>query len=81
MLSIFHYFSAKERLKEAQKTVYMMGGEEDCQELILAQRDIIKLEMDYYKEEMVNLLKQSGLCLVFMTISIPIYYFFFFKLT
>lgn len=51
MLSIIHYISAGRRLKEAQKTVYMMGGEEECQPMLLAQRDMIALEREYYKDE------------------------------
>lgn len=50
MLSIFHYWSAKDRLKEANKTVHMMGGEVECPPMLLAQRDMIELEMQYYKE-------------------------------
>jgi len=54
MLSIFHYWSAKDRLKEANKTVLMMGGPDECTPMILAQREMIQLEMEYYKEEAVN---------------------------
>jgi len=50
MLSIFHYWSAKERLAEHEKTIMMLGGESECQPMILAQRDMIELEMQYYKE-------------------------------
>ena len=51
MISILHYMSAKRRLKEANKTVYMMGGEVECPPMLLAQRDIIQLEAEYYAEE------------------------------
>jgi len=50
MLSIFHYWSAKERLAEHEKTIMMLGGESECQPMILAQKDMIELEMQYYKE-------------------------------
>jgi len=51
MISIIHYISAGRRLEEANKTIYMMGGEDECQPMLLAQRDMIELERDYYKEE------------------------------
>ena len=51
MISIIHYISAGRRLEEANKTIYMMGGEDECQPMLLAQRDMIELEKDYYKEE------------------------------
>lgn len=56
MISIIHYISAKRRLQESNKTVMMMGGEEECQPMLLAQRDMIALEVEYYHEEMVKLI-------------------------
>ena len=55
MISYIHYISAKRRLKEAEKTVYMMGGEGESSQMICAQRDMIKLEMEYYGEESTKL--------------------------
>lgn len=52
MMSVIHYISAKRRLKESNKTVMMMGGEVECPPMLLAQRDMIQLEMEYYREEM-----------------------------
>ena len=67
MISIIHYISAGRRLEEANKTIYMMGGEDECQPMLLAQRDIIELERDYYKEEALKLI--AVLCgIVFMAI-------------
>jgi hypothetical protein len=34
----------------------MMGGEDECPPMLLAQRDMIALETEYYHEEMENLL-------------------------
>ena len=51
MMCFIDYISAKRRLKEADKTIYMMGGRAECQDMILAQRDMIELEMDYYELE------------------------------
>ncbi len=33
----------------------MMGGREECDAMILAQNEMIKLERDYYKEESIKL--------------------------
>jgi hypothetical protein len=67
MISIIHYISACRRLKESEKTVMMLGGEIECQEMILAQRDMIKLEKEYYHDEVMKLV---GLFLIFVPISI-----------
>lgn len=56
MFSIIHYISAKRRLHESNKTVMMMGGEDECPPMLLAQRDMIQLETEYYLEEMENFL-------------------------
>jgi len=79
MLSIFHYWSAKERLAEHEKTIMMLGGESECQPMILAQRDMVELEMKYYKEEMQDLLWQTGLFFAFTMIVLSTYYIFFIK--
>jgi len=55
MLSLIHFISATRRLKETEKTVLMLGGETEAPPMVLAQRDIIKLEVDYYKKESVRL--------------------------
>ena len=67
MMSIIHYISAIRRLKESEKTVMMLGGERECQEMILAQRDYIKMEIEYYHDEVMKLV---GLFLIFVPISI-----------
>jgi len=79
MLSIFHYWSAKERLAEHEKTIMMLGGESECQPMILAQRDMVELEMKYYKEEMQDLLWQTGMFFAFSMIVLSTYYIFFIK--
>jgi hypothetical protein len=55
MISLIHYISATRRLKESEKTVIMMGGEEECPEMLRAQRDMIQLEKEYYLEEVMKL--------------------------
>jgi len=55
MLSFIHYVSALRRLKESEKTVYMLGGEREAPPMILAQRDMIKNEVEYYYDESIRL--------------------------
>lgn len=56
MISIIHYISASRRLTESEKTVYMLGGEREAPAMIRAQRDMIKLEKDYYENRVYNLM-------------------------
>ena len=56
MISIFHYFDSKKRLAESIKTIGMMGGEDECQPMLLGQRDFLELEVQYHKESMQRLL-------------------------
>ena len=55
MISFIHYISALRRLKESEKTVYMLGGTREAPPMILAQRDMIKHEVDYYQDESIKL--------------------------
>ena len=55
MMSFIHYISAKRRLKEAEKTIHMMGGEIESSQMLCAQRDMIRLEVEYYAEESIKL--------------------------
>lgn len=55
MISIVHYISACRRLKESDKTIMMMGGESECNEMLLGQNEMIKLEKQYYHDEMIKL--------------------------
>ena len=67
------YISAKRRLKEADKTIYMMGGRDECQDMILAQRDMIELEMDYYKLECQDFLFKGTLFSILAIVSFIVY--------
>ncbi len=55
MMSIIHYISSIRRLKESQKTVAMMRTNEYTDEgipdMVLAQRDFIKKEKEYFELE------------------------------
>jgi len=53
MISIIHYISAKRRLEEADKTFAMLDG--DVSPMMRAQRDMIKFEMEYYREKVEKL--------------------------
>jgi hypothetical protein len=55
MISFIHYVSALRRLKESEKTVHMLGGEREAPPMILAQRDMIKNEVEYYQDESLKL--------------------------
>lgn len=70
MISIIHYISASRRLTESEKTVYMLGGEREAPPMIRAQRDIIKLEKDYYEDRAINFLY---LCIMASAIIAVIY--------
>lgn len=70
MISIIHYVSACRRLKESDKTIMMLGGAEECQEMIVAQNDMIRLEKEYYHEEMV---KFGFICLILAMVCVILY--------
>ena len=70
MISIIHYVSACRRLKESDKTVMMLGGPAECQEMIVAQNDMIRLEKEYYHEEMV---KFGCICLILAMLCVILY--------
>jgi hypothetical protein len=50
MIPHYYLYEAKQRLVNAKKTIEMMGGEEDCQPMLLGQRDMLELEVEYYRE-------------------------------
>jgi hypothetical protein len=54
-----NYISAVFRLKELEKTVTMLKSdkfsEKDVPEMVLAQRDFVKLEKEYFGEECVKM--------------------------
>ena len=55
MMCFLHWFSASRRLKEAEKTVTMLREEKysdrGVPEMVLAQRDFIKKEVEYFEDE------------------------------
>lgn len=58
MMCFIHWFSATRRLKEVEKTVTMLRDEKysdrGVPEMVLAQRDFIKKEVEYFADESAN---------------------------
>jgi hypothetical protein len=57
-------------LKESDKTIMMLGGVKECQEMIVAQNEMIRLEKEYYHEEMVKL---GCICLILAMVCVILY--------
>ena len=51
MRSYYYLREAKLRLENAKQAIDMMGGEDECQPMLLGQRDMLELEVDYYRKE------------------------------
>ena len=49
--SYYYLREAKLRLENAKQAIDMMGGEDECQPMLLGQRDMLELEVDYYRKE------------------------------
>jgi hypothetical protein len=71
MFSILHFIEAKARLKESLKTIEMMGGEDECQPMLLGQRDMIELELEYYRYESKKFI---GLALIALILCVTLAY-------
>ena len=50
MLAYYYLYEAKQRLANAKQTIEMMGGEDECQPMLLGQRDMLELEVAYYRK-------------------------------
>ena len=50
MISYYYLYEAKKRLANAEQTIEMMGGEDECQPMLLGQRDMLELEVEYYQK-------------------------------
>jgi hypothetical protein len=51
MIPYYYLYIAKQSLIGAKKTIVMMGGEDECQPMLLGQRDMLELEVEYYLEQ------------------------------
>lgn len=50
MIPYYYLHEAKQRLVNAKKTIELMGGEDECQPMLLGQRDMLELEVEYYQQ-------------------------------
>jgi hypothetical protein len=50
MIPYYYLHEAKQRLVNAKRTIEMMGGEDECQPMLLGQRDMLDLEVEYYRQ-------------------------------
>ena len=50
MTPYYHLYEAKQRLVNAKETIEQMGGEEECQPMLLGQRDMLELEVEHFRE-------------------------------
>lgn len=50
MLAYYYLYVAQLRLANAKKTIELMGGEKECQPMLLGQRDMLELEVEYYQK-------------------------------
>jgi hypothetical protein len=50
-MSIIHYLQAKSRLRQSAETIEMMGGPNECNEMVLAQHEMIRMEKEYHKDQ------------------------------
>jgi hypothetical protein len=50
MTPYYYLRQARLRLENAKQTIDMMGGEDECQPMLLGQRDMLELEVEYYRE-------------------------------
>lgn len=68
MIPHLYYFEAKQRLDGAIECIEQMGGEDDCQPMLLGQRDMLILEKEYYRKRMVimnyGLLFSTSFCVI-----------------
>ena len=76
MIPHYYYFDAKRRHKETNLTIEAMGGEEECEivsPLLLAQRSMLEMEMEYYREECDKFTKGVLCFVVFACIILVLY--------
>lgn len=78
MLSIIHLISATRRLEEIEKTILMMGGsrhhDNDVPVTLVAQRDMVKREIEYYRDKCEALAFYSFITFVFVALGSVTYW-------
>jgi hypothetical protein len=50
VIAYYYLYEAKQRLANAKETIELMGGEDECQPMLLGQRDMLELEVAYYQK-------------------------------
>jgi hypothetical protein len=51
MIPYLYLREAKLRLININETIKLMGGEDECQPMLLGQRDMLELEVEYYQQK------------------------------
>jgi hypothetical protein len=74
MISFIHYISASRRHQQFQDTIVQLGGENDAPLQMRAQRDIIAMERDYYRDKMVDFFFVLAFMSVFTALGIISYF-------
>jgi len=66
MISLFKYISARRRLSSSLDTITMMGGEDNCDAMTLAQTEMIYNEVTYFYyqmwKEVIYILLLTAIC-------------------
>ena len=70
MIPYYYLHEAKQRLVNAEKTIDMMGGEDECQPMLLGQRDMLELEVEYYRQ---SSKKFTAITLTIVSIGVILY--------
>jgi uncharacterized protein with GYD domain len=70
MIPYYYLHEAKQRLVNAKKTIELMGGEDECQPMLLGQRDMLELEVEYYQQ---SSKKFTAITLTIVSIGVILY--------
>jgi len=73
MMSLIHWFSAERRLEACERTIIALGGsrysDHNVPSQLAAQRDMIKFEIEYYKEQSILFLVATVSIVVISSIA------------
>ena len=73
MMSLIHWFSAERRLEACERTIIALGGsrysDHNVPSQLAAQRDMIKFEIKYYKEQSILFLVATVSIVVISSIA------------
>jgi len=54
MTPYYYLWQAKQSLKGAKVAIKLMGGENDCQPMLLGQRDMLELEVEHFRGQSIK---------------------------